>query len=162
MGRETFKKKKKKGREKSTRRNEGKESSPGPVIMGVVGRTETSTERMAKTNTMNTAEAGAEDTVGMGAVSMAGIAATDTPTSVARPSTSKGSANKRSGHTDKRGRVNLAKKKEEGGKIAHTHEFLFFEFRNPPPQDGLIVRIFKNVLRLLRRQSSVRPTSGRN
>ena len=58
----------------------------------------------------------------------------------------------------KRGR----KKKEEGGKIAHTYEFLFFRFRNPPPQDGFIVRIFKNVLRLLRRQSRVKPTGGRN
>ena len=54
------------------------------------------------------------------------------------------------------------KKKNEGGKIAHTHEFFFFGFKNPPPQDGLIIKIFKNVLRLLRRQSSVKPTGGKN
>ena len=28
------------------------------------------------------------------------------------------------------------KKKDEGGKIAHTREFLFFGFRNPPPRMG--------------------------
>ena len=136
-------------------RNKGRESSPGLVIMGVVGRTETCTEGTAETDAVNMAETGAEDTVGMGAVGAAGVATADTPMSATRPSPLKGFANKRNGHADKRGRVNLAKKKkkkrEEGGKIAHTHEFLFFGFRNPPPQDGLIVRIFKNILRFLRR-----------
>ena len=132
-----------------------------PMIMGAVGRTEIGTEGMAETDAVNTAE----DTVGMGAVGMAGVAAADTLTSAASPSPSKGSTNERNRHTDKKGRVNLAKKKgkrEEGGKIAHTHEFLFFGFKNPPPQDRLIVWIFKNVLRFLSRQSSVRPTGGRN
>ena len=132
--------------------------------MGAVGRIETGTEGTAKTDAVNTAEAGVEDTARMGAVGAVGVAVADTPTSAARPSPSKGSAKERNGHTNKRGRVNLAKKKkrEERGKIAHTHEFLFFGFRNPPPQDRLIVRIFKNVLRILKRQSIVRPTSAKN
>ena len=120
---------------------------------------------MAETDVVNMAEAGAEDTAGMGAAGAAGVVAADAPTFAVSPSPSKGSANERNGHTDKRGRVNLAKKKkkgEEGGKIAHTHEFFFFGFRNPPPQDGLIVRIFKNALRFLRRQCNFRPTGGRN
>ena len=132
--------------------------------MGAVGRTKTGTEGTAETDAVNTVETGAEDTVGMGVVGVARVATADTPTFAARPSPSKSFANKRNGHVDKRGRVNLAKKKkrEEGGKIAHTHEFFFFGFRNPPPQDRLIVRIFKNILRFLRRQSSVKPTGGRN
>ena len=131
--------------------------------MGVVGRTETSIEGTAKTNAVNTAETDAEDTAGMGVVGAAGVAATDTPTFAVSPGPSKGSANERNGHTNKRGKVNLAKKKRGGGgKKAHTHEFLFFEFRNPPPQDGLIIRIFKNILKLLRKQISIRPAGGRN
>ena len=96
-------------------RNKGRESSLRPVIMGVVGRTETCIEGTAETDTVNMAETGAEDTAGMGAVGMVGVATADTPTSAARPSPSKGFANKRNGHADKRGRVNLAKKKKKGG-----------------------------------------------
>ena len=169
MRRETFKKREKTNpRRRNEERNKGKERSPGPVIMGAVGRTETDTEGTAETDAVNTAETGAEDTVGMGVVGTAGVAAADTPTSATSPSPTKGSANERNGRTNNRGRVNLAKekrkKKKRGGgvKIAYTHEFLFFGFRNPPPQDGLIVKIFKNVLKLLRRQISVRPTGGRN
>ena len=127
--------------------------------MGAVGRTEMGIEGMAETNAVNTAEAGAKDMAGMGAMGATRVTTADTPTFAASPSPSNGSANKRNGHTDKKGRVNLAKKKMKGRKKLHTHEFLFFGFRNPPPQDELIVRIFKNVLR---RQSSVRPTGGRN
>ena len=76
--------------------------------MGAVGRMEIGTEGMTKTDAVNTAEAGAEDSAGMGVVGTAGVAA-------ASPSPSKGSANERNGHTDKRGRVNLAKKKKKGG-----------------------------------------------
>ena len=78
--------------------------------MGTVGRTKTGTEGTVETDVMNTAEAGAKDTAGMGAVGAAGIAAADTSTSVANPSPSKGSANERNGHIDKKGRVNLEKK----------------------------------------------------
>ena len=86
---------------------------------------------MAETDVVNMAEAGAEDTARMGAMGAAGIAAADAPTSAASPSPSKDSANERNGHIDKKGRVNLAKKKMEGRKKSHTHEFLFFGFRNP-------------------------------
>ena len=96
-------------------RNKGRESSPRPVIMGVVGRTETCTEGTAETDAVNMAETGAEDTVGMGAVGAAGVATADTPMSATRPSPLKGFANKRNGHADKRGRVNLAKKKKRKG-----------------------------------------------
>ena len=123
--------------------------------MRAVGRTETSTEGTAETDAVNMAEIGTEDTARMGAVGVAGVAAIDTPTFAAIPSPSKVSANKRNGHANKKGRV-------RGGKKAHTHGLLFFEFRNPPPQDGLIVKILKNVFRLLRRQISVKPTGGRN
>ena len=96
-------------------RNKGRESSPGPVIMGVVGRTETCTEGTAETDAVNMAETGVEDMVGMGAVDAAEVAIANTLTSAARPSPSKGFANKRNGHADKRGRVNLAKKKKKKG-----------------------------------------------
>ena len=56
------------------------------------------------------AEAGAEDTAGIGAMGAAGVAAVDAPTSAASPSPLKGSTNERNGHIDKRGRVNLEKK----------------------------------------------------
>ena len=82
--------------------------------MRVVGRIETGTEGTAETDAMNTVEAGVEDTARMGAVGAAGVAVADTPTSAARPSPSKGSAKERNGHTNKRGRVNLAKKKKKG------------------------------------------------
>ena len=51
----------------------------------------------------------------MGAEGTAKVAAVDTPTFVAIPSPSKGFANKRNGHANKRGRVNLAKRKKKGG-----------------------------------------------
>ena len=79
--------------------------------MGAVGRTETGTDGTMETDAVNTAEAGAEDTIRMGVVGAAGVVAVDTPMSAASPSPSKGSANERNGHTDKRGRVNLTKKK---------------------------------------------------
>ena len=100
-------------------RNKGKESSPGPVIMGAMGRTETDTEGMEETDAVNTAETGVEDTAGMGAVGTAEVAAADTPMHAAIPRRLEGSANKRNGHANKRGRVNLAKekrkKKKRGG-----------------------------------------------
>ena len=68
---------------------------------------------MAETDVVNMAEAGAEDTAGMGVVGAAGVVAADAPTFAVSPSPSKGSANERNGHTDKRGRVNLAKKKKK-------------------------------------------------
>ena len=92
--------------------NKRRESSPRPVIMGVVGRTETGTEGTAKIDVVNTEEADAEDTAGMGAVGAVGVVAIDTPTSTASPSPSKGSANEKNGHTNKRGRMNLVKKKK--------------------------------------------------
>ena len=64
----------------------------------------------------------------MGAEGAAEVAAADTPTFAAIPSPLKGSANKRNGHANKRGRVNLAKRKKKGGggggKKSHTHECL--------------------------------------
>ena len=68
---------------------------------------------MAETDVVNIAEAGAEDTAGMGVVGAAGVVAADAPTFAVSPSPSKGSANERNGHTDKRGIVNLAKKKKK-------------------------------------------------
>ena len=73
---------------------------------------------MAETDAVNRAEAGVEDTAGMGAVGAVGVVAADAPMSAANPSPSKGSADERNEHTDKSGRVNLAKKKKkkkEGG-----------------------------------------------
>ena len=78
--------------------------------MGTVGRTKTGTEGTAETDAVNMAEAGVEDTARIGVVGAAGVAAADALTSVASPSPSKGSANERNGHIDKRGRVNLEKK----------------------------------------------------
>ena len=101
--------------------------------MGAVGRTKTGTKGRTETDAVNTAKTSAEDTTGIGAVGVAGVAAANTPTFAASPSPSKGFANERNGHTNKRGKVNLAKKKEGGGKKALIHEFLFFGFRNPPP-----------------------------
>ena len=49
----------------------------------------------------------------MGAMGVAGVTALDTPMFVVNPSPSKGSANERNGHSNKRGRVNLAKKKKK-------------------------------------------------
>ena len=89
--------------------------------MGVVGRTETSIEGTAKTNAVNTAETDAEVTAGMGVVGAAGVAAPDTPTFAVSPGPSKGSANERNGHTNKRGKVNLAKKKRGGGGKESTY-----------------------------------------
>ena len=57
------------------------------------------------------AKASAENTAGMGAGGAAGVAVVDTPTLATSPSPSKCSANEKNGHTDKRGRVNLVKKK---------------------------------------------------
>ena len=96
-------------------RNKGKDSSPRSVIMGVVGRTETGIEGTTKTNAVNTAKIDAEDTAGMGAVGAVGVAAADTLTFAASPGPSKGFANERNGHTNKRGKVNLAKKKKRRG-----------------------------------------------
>ena len=138
-------------RGRNEEKNKGKESSLGPVIMGAVGRTEIGTKGTAETDAVNMAETGTEDTAGMVAMGAAGVAATDTPTFAAIPSPSKGSANKRNGHAKKKGRMNLAKKKKRGGKKAHIHGLLFFGFRNPPPQDRLIIKIHKNVFKLLRR-----------
>ena len=83
-------------------RNKGKESLLRPVIMGAVGRTETGIEGMAETDVVNTAEAGAEDMAGMGAMGAAGVVAADTPTSAVSSNPSKGSANERNGHTNKK------------------------------------------------------------
>ena len=103
-------------------RNKEKESSPGPVIMGAVERTKTGTEGTTETYAVNMAGTGTEDTVEMGALGAIEVAAVDTFTFTAIPSPSKGSANKRNGHANKRGIVNLAKK--GGGGKAHTHECL--------------------------------------
>ena len=80
--------------------------------MGAVGRMEAGTEETAKTDVVNTVEANAEDTTGIGVMGAAGVAAADTPTSAANPSPLKGFANERNGHIDKKGRVNLAKKRK--------------------------------------------------
>ena len=112
-------------RGRNEERNKEKESSPGAVIKGAVGRTDTGTEGTMETDAVNTAERGTEDTVGIGVVGAAEVAATDTPTSAAIPSPSEGSANKRNGHANKRGRVNLVKKKEKkkkkGGREESTY-----------------------------------------
>ena len=94
--------------------------------MGAVGRTEIGTEGTTETDAVNTAETGTKDMTGMGAVGTVGIATADTSMFAAIPSPSKGSANKRNGHANKRGKMNLAKiikenKREGGGKKAHTH-----------------------------------------
>ena len=70
--------------------------------MRAVGRTETSTEGKAETDAVNMAEIGTEDTARMGAVGVAGVAATDTPKSALNSNPSKGSANERNGHTNKK------------------------------------------------------------
>ena len=125
---------KKKKRETNPRgrneeRNKEKESSPGVVTMGAMGRIDTGTEGTAKTDAVNTAETGTKNTVGMGTMGVAEVAIANTPTPTAIPSPLGGSANKRNGHANKRGRVNLAKnkkkkKKREGGKKPHTNECL--------------------------------------
>ena len=84
--------------------------------MGAVGRTNIGTEGTTETNAVNMAETGIEDTVGMGAVGVAEVVSADTPTSAAIPSPSEGFVNKRNRHANKRGRVNLAKKKGGGRK----------------------------------------------
>ena len=84
--------------------------------MGVVGRTDTGMEGTVETNAVNTAEMGTKDMAGMGAVGTAEVAAADTPMHAAIPRRLEGSANKRNGHANKRGRVNLAKKKGGGRK----------------------------------------------
>ena len=89
--------------------------------MGVVGRTETGIEGTTKTNAVNTAKIDAEDTAGMGAVGAVGVAVADTPTFAASPGPSKGFANERNGHTNKRGKVNLAKKKKKEGWGGRKH-----------------------------------------
>ena len=71
--------------------------------MGVVGRTETGIEGTAKTDAVNTAKTGTEDMARMGAMGVAGVVATDTPTSAVNSNPSKGSANERNGHTNKKG-----------------------------------------------------------
>ena len=94
------------------------------VIMGAMGRTETDAEGMAEAGTINTAETGVKDAVGICAVGTAGVATADTLTFAASPGPLKGSANKRKGHTNKRGRVNLAqkkKKKKRGGRKESTY-----------------------------------------
>ena len=98
-------------RGRNEERNKEKESSPGAVIMGVVGRTDTGTEGTVKTDAVNTVESGTEDVAGMGVVGAVEVAAADTPTSAAIPIPLEGFVNKRNGHANKRGRVNLAKKK---------------------------------------------------
>ena len=71
--------------------------------MGVVGRTETGTKGMAEIDVVNTAVTGAEDMTRIGAVGATEVVATDTPMSAASSNPSKGSANERNGHTNKKG-----------------------------------------------------------
>ena len=100
-------------RGRNEERNKEKESSPGAVTIGAVGRTDTGTEGTAETDSVNTAETGTKDMAGMGGVGAAEVAAVDTPTPAAIPSPSEGSANKRNGHANNRGRVKLAKRKKK-------------------------------------------------
>ena len=73
-------------RGRNEERNKGKESSPGLVIIGAVGRTETGIEGTAEIDAVNMVDIGEEDTVRMGAVGTAGVAALDTPMFVVNPS----------------------------------------------------------------------------
>ena len=109
-------------RGRNEERNKEKESSPRAVIMGAVGRTDTGTEGTTETDAVNTAETGTKDTVGMGAVGVTEVVAADTSMSAAIPSPSEGFANKRNGHTNKKGRVNLAKKKKKEIKEKKAHQ----------------------------------------